>query len=58
MPRAGRTWYATWYEHGRKVKRRIGRKDGEHGLSKRRAERALRRVMTVVGHPRAARASA
>src|SRR4051812_32310707 len=33
---AGReTWYATWYEHGRKVKRRIGRKDGEHGLSKR-----------------------
>ena len=43
---AGReTWYATWYEHGRKVKRRIGRKDGENGLSKRVAERELRRLM-------------
>ena len=43
---AGREmWYATWYEHGRKVKRRIGRKDGESGLSKRLAERELRRLM-------------
>jgi integrase len=43
---AGReSWYATWYEHGRKIKRRIGPKDGEDGLSKRLAERELRRVM-------------
>jgi integrase len=43
---AGReSWYATWYEHGRKVKRRIGRKEGEGGLSKRLAERELRRIM-------------
>jgi hypothetical protein len=43
---AGReSWYATWYEHGRKIKRRIGRKDGENGLSKRFAERELRRLM-------------
>jgi integrase len=43
---AGReTWYASWYEHGRKVKRRIGRKGGETGLSKRLAERELRRIM-------------
>ena len=43
---AGReTWYATWYEHGHKIKRRVGRKDGETGLSKRLAERELRRLM-------------
>lgn len=45
---AGReTWYATWYEHGRKIKRRIGRKDGDHGLSKHLAERELRRIIAA-----------
>jgi integrase len=53
---AGReTWYATWYEHGRKVKRKIGRADGEHGLSKRAAERELRRIMAIgVSRPQSA----